>query len=184
MIDRDRAISAVRDLLLALNQDITKEGLKDTPTRVADSFIEQIEPSDPELERVFSEEKYEDLILMRDIPFWSYCEHHLIPYSGRAHVAYLPLEKLLGISKLARLIHARSRGFTIQERITKEVADTLMKEVTPYGCMVVLEAQHGCVSLRGAKAFGASTVTSAVRGIFKDSPAARQECMSLIMRRG
>ena len=183
MVNRDKAIKAIEDLLQALGQDLTREGLRDTPTRVADSFIEQIEPSDPELERVFSEEKYEDLILVRDIPFWSYCEHHMIPYFGKAHVAYLPLEKLLGISKLARLIYARSRGFTIQERITKEVADILMKKVTPYGCMVVIEAQHGCVSLRGARAFGASTVTSAVRGIFKDSPAARQECMSLIMRR-
>ena len=182
-MDRDKAIKAVRDLLLALDQDLNKEGLKDTPSRVADSFIEQCSLSDPELERVFNEEQYDELILMRNIPFSSYCEHHLIPYSGRAHIGYLPREKLLGISKLARLVHSESRGFTIQERVTKNIADRLYKEISPYGCMIIIEAQHGCVSLRGAKAFGSSTVTSAVRGLFRDSQSARQECLDLILRK-
>ena len=182
-MDKAKAAIAVKNLLLALDQDITSEGLKDTPDRVADSLIEQCTTSDPELERVFSEERYDELILVRDIPFSSYCEHHLLPYFGMAHVAYLPSKKLLGISKLARLVHSQSRGFTIQERITKNIANMLLKNIEPYGCMVVIEAQHGCLNLRGAKAFGSSTVTSAVRGLFKDSPAARQECMDLIVRR-
>lgn len=182
-MDRDKAIKAVSDLLLALGQDLGKEGLRDTPSRVADSFIEQCMPSDPELERTFNEEQYDELILMRDIPFSSYCEHHLIPYFGKAHIGYLPRERLLGISKLARLVHSKSRGFTIQERVTKNIADELYHEISPYGCMVVIEAQHGCVSLRGAKAFGSSTVTSAVRGLFRDSQSARQECLDLILRK-
>ena len=183
ILDRQRIANAVTEILLALEQDITREGLKDTPTRVADSFIEQCTPSDPELYRVFDEEKYDEMVMVRDILFSSYCEHHLLPFWGRAHIAYIPRKKLLGISKLARLIHAASRGFQIQERITRDVADALMEHIEPYGCCVMIEAQHACISFRGAKADGSSTITSAVRGIFKDSPAARQECLSL-MRRG
>ena len=181
-MNRDTIAAAVENLLLALDQDISREGLKDTPYRVADSFIEQISPEDPELHRTFNEEQYDELVLVRDIPFSSFCEHHLLPFWGIAHVAYLPGPKLLGISKLARLISSRSKGFQIQERITRDVADDLMKEISPYGVMVVIEATHACICLRGAKAFGSMTVTSATRGIFRDSQAARQECLSLISR--
>lgn len=182
-MDRDKAIKAVRELLLALDQDINKEGLKDTPTRVADSFIEQCAKEDPELHRVFDEEKYDELVMVRDIPFSSFCEHHMLPFWGVAHVAYLPGDKLLGISKLARLVSARSRGFQIQERITRDIVDELMEKIRPYGAMVVVEATHACISMRGAKALSSTTITSAVRGLFRDSQAARQECLSLMLRR-
>jgi GTP cyclohydrolase I len=181
-VDRGAVEKAVADLLLALGQDLTREGLKDTPVRVANSFIEQCTPEDPELHRVFNEERYDELVMVKNIPFMSFCEHHLLPFWGVAHVAYLPGEKLLGISKLARLVSARSRGFQIQERITRDIADELMEEIQPYGVMVVIEATHACISLRGAKALGSSTVSSAVRGLFKDSPTARGECLDLIRK--
>lgn len=184
MINRNLAVQAVRDLLEALGQDLEKEGLKDTPTRVADLYIEQCTVSDPELHRVFEEEHYDEMIMVRDIPFSSFCEHHMLPYWGKAHVAYVPREKILGISKLARLIYSESRGFTIQERITKSVADQLHNELKPEGCMVVLEAQHGCINFRGARAMGSSTVTSAVRGLYRDSQATRHEALSLMLGRG
>lgn len=177
--DRIKVAAAIKDLLLALGQDINREGLKDTPLRVADMYIEQCTQEDPELHRIFCEEKYDEMVMVKDIPFSSFCEHHLVPYWGLAHVAYIPRDKLLGISKLARLVVSRSRGFTIQERITREVADILVKEVDPYGCMVVINAQHGCINFRGIRAMGSSTVTSAVRGLFRDSQTARQEFLSL-----
>ncbi len=181
-VNRENAVEAVRDLLVALGQNPEREGLKDTPTRVADLFIAQCEASDPELNRVFEEEQYDEMVMVKDISFSSLCEHHMVFYWGHAHVAYIPTDKILGISKLARLIHAESRGFTIQERITRNVADRLVKAINPYGCMVVLEAQHGCINFRGAKAIGSSTTTSAVRGLYRDSPIARQECLSLMLR--
>jgi len=183
-MDRERAISAVHDLLKALDQEVESEGLKDTPRRVADMFIEQCTSRDePELDRMF-EEKFDEMVIVRDIPFVGCCEHHLVFYFGRAHIAYLPRKRVLGISKLARLVYYCSKGFTIQERVTKEVADKLYEEVDPLGCMVIIEAAHGCMNLRGAKTMGSSTITSCVRGVFRDVPAARSEFMSLIAKGG
>ena len=164
-MDNQRAEKAVRELLLALDQDVDSEGLKDTPRRVAGMLRAQVsgDPYDEDWMRTFSEEKFDELVLIRDVPFVSMCEHHLVYYTGRAHVGYIARKKLLGVSKLARLVYACSRGFTIQERITKDIADRLYEAIDPLGCMVVLEASHGCTTLRGARATGASMVTSAVR---------------------
>jgi GTP cyclohydrolase IA len=181
-MDRERIAAAVREVLLALDQDITREGFRDTPYRVADTFIEQCTPEDPELHRVFNEERYEELVMVRDIHLMSFCEHHLLPFWGRAHVAYIPGDRILGISKLARLVSSYSRGFQIQERMTRDMADELMMEIEPRGVMVVIEATHACIAFRGARAIGSMTVTCASRGVFKCQPATRRECMSLMMR--
>jgi GTP cyclohydrolase I len=183
-IDVVRAAMAVRELLMALGQDVESEGLKDTPRRVAEMFVEQCTDSEPELDRLFQQE-YDGMVIVKDIPFVSACQHHLVHYFGRAHVAYLPQKKrVLGLSKLARLVFSCSRGFTIQESVTKMIADKLYSEVEPLGVMVVVEAEHGCMSLRGARAVGSSTITSVVKGVFRDVPAARAEFLGLISKGG
>lgn len=178
------AESAVRELLIALDQDVESEGMRGTPERVARMFVEQCTAEDAELDHVFVEDRFDELVMVRDIPIRSYCEHHLLPWFGRAHIAYIPNKQLLGISKLARLTYSCSKGFTIQERVTKQIADRLYSEVEPKGVMVVVEAVHACMSLRGAKALGASTTTSAVRGVFRDVVAAREEFLGLIAKGG
>ena len=184
-MDKQRAENAVRELLLALGQDVEREGLRDTPKRVAEMFAKQIvgDECNENWQRTFHEEKYDELILVRDMPFVSMCEHHLVFYAGHAHIGYIARGKLLGISKLARLVYNCSKGFTIQEGVTKHIADALYKEIDPLGCMVVLEASHGCMSLRGARAIGSTTTTSAVRGVFRDVPASRAEFLALMARR-
>ena len=181
-MDKVKAEQAVRDLLIALGQDINSEGLRDTPARVADMYIEQCTEEDAELERVFHTVKLNDLVMVRDIPVRSVCSHHLLPWYGRAHIAYIPHKCVLGLSKLARLVYSCSKGFTIQEEVTKNIADRLYEEVEPKGVMVIIEAVHTCMSLRGAKAIGASATTSAVRGVMRDVIAAREEVLSLILR--
>jgi len=185
-MDEQRAENAVRELLLALDQDVEKEGLKDTPKRVARMYIDQIEGNgyDADWLRYFSSEEFDELVLVRDVPFESVCEHHMVFYSGRAHVGYIARKKLLGVSKLARLVYDCSKGLTIQERVTRDIANKLYDAIDPLGCMVVLEAEHGCMTHRGAHATGSSTVTSAVRGVFRDVPAARSEFMGLVTRGG
>ena len=183
-MDKPRAEKAVRDLLLALDQDVESEGLKDTPRRVAEMFLDQCTDGELELDRLFSEQ-YEGMVVVKDIPFVSCCMHHMVHYFGRAHVAYVPRkDRVLGLSKLARLVFACSRGFTIQEGVTQRIADTLYDGVDILGCMVVIEAEHGCMCLRGAKAVGSSTVTSVVKGVYRDVPAARAEFLGLISRGG
>ena len=179
-MNKEGAESAVRELLLALDQNITSEGLADTPRRVAEMFIAQCNDAEPFESRAFQEFNHEELVLVRNIPVTSFCQHHLVPWYGRAFVAYIPHKKLLGLSKLARLVYACSVGFTIQEGVTKLIADRLDNDFEPRGVMVVINASHTCMNLRGARAFGASTITSAVRGVFRDVPAARQEVLSLI----
>lgn len=183
--DKQRAEAAVKELLLALGQDVTKEGFVDTPRRVAEMFATQCEEGQgPGLDRIFGE-TFEGLVGVRDIPFVSCCMHHLVFYSGRAHVAYIPRKKsVLGISKLARLVTASCCGFTTQEGVTQHIADELYDKVDTLGCMVVLEAEHGCMNLRGARALGSSTVTSVVKGVFRDNPAARAEFQSFIAKGG
>jgi len=183
-MDEVRAENAVRELLLALDQDIESEGMKDTPRRVAEMFIAQCTEEDAELECTFQEDNFDGLIMLRDIPVASFCAHHLIPWSGRAHIAYISNKKLLGLSKLSRLTNSCSKGFTIQEVVTRNIADRLYNEIEPKGVMVVIEAIHPCMSLRGVKASGASTTTSAVRGIFRDVIAAREEFLGLINKGG
>ncbi len=183
-MDKQRAENAVRELLLALDQDIRSEGLMDTPTRVAEMYLEQCTDGDAELDVTFKQMTYDGMVIVRDVPFVSYCEHHLLPYFGRAHIAYIPRKRVLGLSKLARLVYCCSRGFTIQESVTEEVANRLYDEVEPLGCMVVVEAEHGCMNLRGARSIGSSTVTSVVRGVFRDVPAARSEFLGLVSKGG
>ena len=183
-MDKPRAEKAVRELLLALDQDVEGEGLKDTPKRVVEMYTEQCSGRDPELGTMF-EEKFDEMVIVRDIPFVGVCEHHLVHYFGRAHIAYIPKRRVIGISKLARLVYSCSTGFTIQERVTRDIADRLYTEDSDsLGCMVVIEAVHGCMNLRGAKSFGSSTVTSAVRGVFRDVPAARSEFLGLVSKGG
>ena len=183
-MDRERAERAVRDLLSALDQDVESEGMRDTPRRVAEMYVEQCADGELELDRLFQME-YEGMVVVRDIPFVSCCQHHMVHYFGRAHVAYIPRRaKVLGLSKLARLVFACSRGFTIQEGVTQRIADSLYNEVDMLGCMVVVEAEHGCMNLRGARATGSSTVTSVVKGVFRDVPAARSEFLGLVSKGG
>jgi len=183
-MDKERAENAVRELLIALDQDVNREGLKDTPKRVARMFMEQCSEHDPGLDRTFSEVKINDLTMVRDVPVYSFCEHHLVPWHGRAHIAYIPQKRVIGISKLARLAYKCCVGFTIQETVTKNIADILHETLEPKGVMVVIEAVHTCMCLRGARALGASAVTSAVRGVFRDVIAARHEFLSLITKGG
>ena len=179
-MNKEKAEQAVRELLLALDQDVSSEGLRDTPRRVADMLVEQCSDGDAELNVVFEQMTFDGTVIVRNVPFVSFCQHHLLPYFGRAHIAYIPRKKVLGISKLARLVYASGKGFTIQESVSEMIANRLYNEVEPLGCMVVIEAEHGCMTLRGAKAVGSSTVTSVVRGVYRDVPAARSEFMGLI----
>ena len=183
-MNKEKAEQAVRDLLIALDQDVESENFRDTPERVARMFISQCTEEGAVLVRTFDAEKVDELIMVRDIPVQSVCPHHLLPWYGRAHVAYIPNEKLLGISKLARLVYSCTRGFPLQEVATKNIADRLYESAKAKGVMVVVEAVHTCMSLRGARAIGASATTSAVRGVFRDVTAAREEFLGLIAKGG
>lgn len=182
-IDLEKAEMAVRNLLVALGEDPDREGLADTPRRVAKMYRElfagiAIDPA-VHLQRVFHE-RYDEVVLLRDINFHSLCEHHLLPFHGVAHVAYLPDDKVVGLSKLARTVDAFARRPQVQERMTCQIADALMKHLAPKGVVVVVEAEHLCMKMRGVQKPNGTMVTSAVRGVFKESAAARAEVMSLI----
>ncbi|MFZ0492415.1 MAG: GTP cyclohydrolase I FolE [Acidimicrobiia bacterium] len=183
--DLEAIESAVRTILEAIGEDPTREGLVDTPARVARLYAEVFDGlrQDPReiLERVFVQEEHRELVMVKDIPFYSMCEHHLVPFHGRAHVAYLPKGTLTGLSKLARLVDVYARRPQLQERLTTQVADMLMEVVDPYGVLVVIEAEHLCMSMRGVRKPGSVTVTSAVRGTFARNPATRSEAFSLLL---
>jgi len=182
-IDLERAEMAVRNLLIALGEDPDREGLADTPRRVAKMYRELfsgvVAAPAVHLKRVFHEQ-CDEVVLLRDIDFHSLCEHHLLPFHGRAHVAYLPNGKVVGLSKLARTVDAFARRPQVQERMTCQIADALMKHLAPKGVVVVVEAEHLCMKMRGVQKPNGTMVTSAVRGTFKESAAARAEVMSLI----
>ncbi len=184
-VDVPRAEAAVRELLLALGEDPDRPGLLETPRRVARMYGELFaglgaDPA-PHLRRTF-DEAHEEIVIVRDIDFASLCEHHLLPFMGRAHVAYLPRQKVVGLSKLARTVDLFARRPQVQERLTGQVADALMAHLQPHGALVVLEAEHLCMRVRGVEKPNALTVTSAVRGVFKSSPASRAEAMALLNR--
>jgi GTP cyclohydrolase I len=184
-VDLKRIEKAVSEILYAVGEDPKREGLLDTPGRVARMYAELLEgmrhePSE-HLESVFHE-KYDEIVLLRDIPFYSVCEHHLMPFIGKAHVAYLPAGQVLGVSKLARIVDSFARRLQLQERLTEQIADFLMKNLKPQGVTVVLEASHSCMTIRGIKKPGAVMVTSALRGIFKSDPRSRSEVMALMHR--
>ena len=184
-MDKTRAEAAVRELLLALDVDVQLQDFQGTPRRVAELFIEQCSEKDAEIDVVFSEVQFGGMVIVKNIPFVSVCAHHLVFFTGTACVGYIPKKQKLGISKLARLVYSCCVGLTTQETITASIANRLFgsDEIGSLGCMVVLEGEHGCMNLRGARAIGSTTITSEVRGVYRDVPAARQEFLSLISRK-
>ncbi|HET7245522.1 MAG TPA: GTP cyclohydrolase I FolE [Streptosporangiaceae bacterium] len=188
-IDQPRIERAVREILLAIGEDPDRDGLIETPARVARAYAEQFSGLSQHPEDVLGtvfDADHDELILVRDIEVYSTCEHHLVPFFGRAHVAYIPNEKgqITGLSKLARLVDVYARRPQVQERMTSQIADALMRVLEPRGALVVIEAEHLCMSMRGVRKPGAKTVTSAVRGIIRDSARTRAEAMSLLLHRG
>ena len=172
--------SAVEALLRALGQDPTTEALHDTPRRVAASFAEMLTPRPFDATTFANDEQYDELVVAKDIPFTSLCEHHLLPFVGRAAVGYFPRDRILGLSKLARVVEMFSRRLQVQERLTKQVAQWLHDELDPHGVGVVLEAEHMCMSVRGVRAPGVSTVTSALLGSLREDARSRHEFLSLV----
>jgi GTP cyclohydrolase I len=178
-VDLVRAERAVAELLAALGQDPTSEELAATPRRVAASYAELLTPAPFTLTSFPNDEGYDELVLARAIPFASLCQHHLLPFTGVAHVGYLPAGRILGLSKLARVVELFARRLQLQERLTTQVADWLQTQLEPKGVGVVLEAEHLCMTLRGVQATGAHTVTSALHGRLRDDPRSRQEFLAL-----
>jgi len=186
-VDLGRIERAVREILLALGEDPDREGLRRTPARVAQAYAEmfaglRVDPASV-LTTAF-EENHEELVLVRDISLTSLCEHHLLPFHGVAHIGYIPGEhgRITGLSKLARLVEVYARRPQVQERLTSQVADTLMERLEPRGAIVVVDCEHMCMSMRGIRKPGARTITSAVRGIFQTDAKSRSEAMSLILQ--
>jgi GTP cyclohydrolase I len=183
-VDRERIQRAVRELIEAIGEDPEREGLRDTPRRIADMYAEIFSGvgADPlrELDVTF-QENHEEMVILRDIPFYSVCEHHFLPFHGVAHVGYIPKGRVLGISKIARLVEVLARRPQLQERLTGQIADALMQSLQPAGVAVVIEAEHLCMTMRGIKKPGTIVVTSATRGIFRTRPVTRNEFMALIL---
>jgi len=187
-VDHDRIERAVREILIAVGENPDRDGLLKTPARVARMYAEVFagmrEDPAAHLETVF-EADHDEIVMVRDIPFASMCEHHLVPFLGKAHVAYIPNStgRITGLSKLARLVDTFARRPQVQERLTTQVADVLESELQPKGVLVVIEAEHLCMTMRGVRKPGASTVTSSVRGLFRDNAATRYEAMRLVTGR-
>jgi GTP cyclohydrolase I len=184
-VDLARAEAAVRELLIAVGEDPDREGLRRTPSRVARAYEEvfaglSVDP-DEVLQTTFDED-HDELVLVKDIPLYSVCEHHLVPWHGSAAVGYIPGEdgRITGLSKLARVVELYARRPQVQERLTSQVADAVQRRLNPRGVIVVVEAEHLCMAMRGVRKPGTATITSAVRGIFKDDPRTRAEALSLI----
>jgi GTP cyclohydrolase I len=186
-VDQPRIEAAVREILAAIGEDPGRDGLLDTPARVARMYAEICsglhEDPDAHVETSF-EADHDEMVMVRDIPLYSLCEHHLAPFIGKAHVAYIPgpSGRIIGLSKFARLVDGYSRRPQVQERLTRQIADALEHSLEPRGVMVVIEAEHLCMSMRGVRKAGTTTVTSAVRGLFRSSVATREEAMRFIQR--
>lgn len=178
-IDLAAAERAVADLLVALGKNTADEHTRDTPRRVAAAYAEMLTPRSFNLTTFPNDEGYDELVLARDIPFHSLCQHHMLPFKGVAHVGYLPGDRILGLSKLARVVELFALDLQVQERLTKQVADWLQDQLAPKGVGVVLEAEHLCMSLRGVRAAGSLTVTSALHGLLRDDHRSRVEFFSL-----
>ncbi|MBW4079114.1 MAG: GTP cyclohydrolase I FolE [Acidobacteria bacterium] len=188
MVDHARVQNLVRELLEAIGEDPARDGLVDTPRRVADMYVELFEglEVDPgEHLRVTFEASHDEMVMVRDIPFTSLCEHHLVPFMGLAHVAYLPGPegRITGLSKMARLVEGFARRLQVQERMTTDIVEAMERELHPKGTIVVIEAEHFCMSMRGVKKAGSTTVTSAVRGVFRDDASYRAEALQYIHQR-
>jgi GTP cyclohydrolase I len=182
-VDLPRIRAAVREILLAVGEDPDREGLVETPDRVARMYKELFSGlrDDPRahLRKTFTQ-KYDEMVLVKDISFSSVCEHHLLPFFGKAHIAYLPAGKIVGLSKLARVVEALSRRPQVQERMTEELADLLVSELHPRGVGVILEASHTCMAIRGIRKANSLCTTSAMRGLFRENAATRTELLSLV----
>jgi GTP cyclohydrolase I len=178
-IDVGGAQDAVRQLLAALGQDVDSEQLRETPRRVVAAFAEMLTPASFDPTTFPNTEQYDELVLARDLPFVSLCEHHLLPIIGVAHVAYIPRDRILGLSKLARVVELSARRLQVQERLTQQVAQWLQDQLQPKGVGVVLDAEHLCMTVRGVRAPGSRTTTSAVFGRVRDDPRTRAEFLSL-----
>lgn len=184
-MDKRKIENAIRDILEAIGEDPMREGLVDTPKRIANMYEEIFaginQDEEKHLDVIFNEGEHEELVLVKDIPFYSMCEHHLVPFFGKAHVAYIPKTgKLTGLSKLARVVETVAKRPQLQERLTSAVADAIVNKLEPSGVLVVVEAEHMCMTMRGVKKPGSQTITSAVRGIFKKDARSRSEAMALI----
>ncbi len=183
-IDQGRIEKAVTEIIEALGEDIDREGLIGTPERMARFYAEVFEGihRDPGevVDAFFGDEHYQEIVMVREIPFYSMCEHHFVPFHGQAHVAYMPNGRVTGLSKMARLVDGYARRPQMQERLTAQIADALYERLEALGVLVVIEAEHLCMSMRGVKKPGANTVTSAVRGTMQSDPATRAEAMSLL----
>ncbi len=184
MIDKERVKAAVREILFAIGEDPDREGLVETPDRVARMYEEIFEGlhKDPkEHAKIFKEEDHEEMVLVKDIPLYSVCEHHLLPFVGVAHVVYIPKQgKILGLSKVARIVDTIAKKPQLQERLTSEVANVIMEAIDPLGVAVVVKAEHLCMTMRGIKKAGAKTITSALRGNIKTDARTRAEVMALV----
>ena len=183
-MDKEKIKKGVLLMLEGIGEDPKREGLKDTPERVARMCEEifggmNIEPAS--FIKLLDSDQHDEIVLVRNIPFYSMCEHHLLPFVGVAHVAYLPARKVTGISKLARIVDLYSRRLQLQERLTTQIVESIMDTIKPRGALAIIEAEHLCMTMLGVKKPGARTVTSRVRGIFRENPATRAEAMSLIM---
>lgn len=182
-VDLERIRRAVREILIAVGEDPDREGLLETPARVARMYAEVFAGlhADPRvhLQKTFTQ-KHDEMVLVKDIEFASCCEHHLVPFLGKAHIAYLPAGKVVGLSKLARVVDGVAKRPQVQERMTEQIAEMVMTELQPRGVGVIVEATHMCMTVRGVKKPGSSTVTSAMRGIFRTNPMTRGELLSLV----
>ncbi|MFH1412087.1 MAG: GTP cyclohydrolase I FolE [Candidatus Omnitrophota bacterium] len=183
-MDKKKIENAVRDILEAIGEDPQREGLKNTPRRIAEMYGEILGGINSKAEdeiKVFFEEDHDEIILLKGIPLYSVCEHHMVPFVGKAHVAYIPDEnRITGLSKIARVVDILSKRLQVQERLTTQIAETLMRKLMPKGVLVVIEAEHLCMSMRGVNKPGIITTTSAVRGIFRTSQKTRSEALALI----
>jgi GTP cyclohydrolase I len=185
VIDQNKVQRAVADLLLALGEDPNKEGIKNTPQRVARMFAELLKGRDQDplalLKTTFTED-HDEIVMVKDISFTSICEHHLVPFVGKAHIAYIPNENgtITGLSKLVRVVDVFAKRLQVQERMTVQIADTIEKALLPKGVFVVIEAEHLCMSIRGVNKPGTTTVTSAVRGVFREKQSTRSEALTLL----
>ena len=182
-MDLARIETAVREILLAVGEDPDRDGLRETPVRVARMYAEMFSglQQDPRQHtKKFFEEKYDEVVLVRDISFCSMCEHHLLPFMGKAHIGYMPSGRVIGLSKLARVVEVIARRPQVQERMTEEIADLLVAELDARGVAVVIEATHSCMAIRGVRKPGSVCVTSAMKGIFRSNLSSRAEIMQLI----
>ncbi len=183
-MDKKKIKQAVKQIIKAIGEDPEREGLKETPERVAEMYEEIFSGvrKDPKsVVKVFNSEEHDEMVILKDIPFYSVCEHHLMPFLGKAHIAYIPRgNKLIGLSKLARIVEIYAKRLQLQERLTTQIADTIKSLIEPLGVLVIIEAEHLCMTMRGIKKPGSLMVTSAVRGVFRKNESTRKEALTLI----